>query len=260
MSLIFPRKPQILYAPMLGTFGGGSATGLVRAGAVSPTGPDPFSSFAVSVSGENSLTYTEFDNQTLINNMETGQITGLQYWHRLQLSPTLTGVRRIIFRTKLPESAKNDTDVRQYHYHADVQIAGVIHRSGPATTKYYFTDAQDHGFETIDAFSTGSGSNTQPTTWKSISTTQDTTAGEFCLKVDGAVTSSDQTGRLVVPSPIADGASTLSYMYSETTSPVDFGDSVWMRSPAITINAGDIIEVMMGEDAVAAESFTVEIQ
>jgi len=246
---------------MLGTFGGGSATGLVRVGAVSPTGPDPFSSFAVSVSGINSLTYTEFDNQTLINNTETGQITGLQYWHRLQLSPTLTGVRRIIFRTKLPESAKNDTDERREQYNADVQIAGVIHRSDSTTTQYYFTDAQDHGFETIDTFSTGSGSNTQPTTWKSISTTQDPAeGGEFGLKVDGAVTVSDATGRLVVPSPIADGASTLSYMYSETSNPVEFGDSVWMRSPAITINAGDIIEVLMGEDAVAAESFTVEIQ
>lgn len=258
MSFMIPKK-QPLYAPMLASFGGGS----VRGFGVGPTGAaavSPFSTFAVTSSGSNTVTYNDFNNPDLISNTEGGFVTDTQYWHRLQLTPNLTGSRRLIFRTQLPATPKDTSDYRNDAFNGDVQIAGIVHLSGSTTTEYYFTDARDHGFETIDIFTSGSGSNSQPTSWSSISSGAIPSAGKFGLTFDGASTGSTQTGRLTPPSPVADGASVLSFMYSETSSPVAFGDSIWMRSPTITIAAGDIIEVLMGEDAVAVESFTVFVE
>ena len=227
---------------------------------IAPTGPDPFSNFAITSSGTDTVSYSDFNNPDLIANAVGDFITDTQYWHRLRLRPNLTGSRRLIFRTQLPATPKDSVDIRKEFYNADVQIAGVIHRSGTTTTEYYFTDARDHGFESITSFTTGAGSNTQPTSWSSISTTAIPNDGKFGLNFNGAATGSTLTARLTPPSPVADGASTLSFMYSETSSPVAFGDSVWMRSPAITIATGDIIEILMGEDAVSAESFTVFVE
>lgn len=222
-------------------------------------GPDPFSSFPVSASGSNSVAYSDFDDPTLISTTTGNSITDTQYWHRLQLTPTLLGQRRLIFKLQLPTVVKASADTRQFPYNSDVQIAGVIHRSGPTTTEYYFTEARDHGFETSSTFTTGASTSSQPTSWSAISTTATPTEGKFGLSYSGGNSPSTSTGRLVPPSPISSGASTLSFMYPEMSGTA-FGDIVWMRSPTITIAEGDIIEVLMGEDAVAAQSFLVTVQ
>ena len=58
--MIFPKKPQLLYAPMLATFGGGSANGFRSAAAASPV-----FGYAVAKSTNGANGITHFDPETM---------------------------------------------------------------------------------------------------------------------------------------------------------------------------------------------------
>lgn len=247
---------ELLYQYLNGEF---KAIGLVQLGS-GPTGPDPFSSFSVEATGDDSVFLYPFDNAYLVGSNDAASITDPQYWKRLQLTPTLTGTRRLIFRVQLPISGTQPDGNPSVTYNADVQIAGVIHRSGAFTTEYYFTNNRNHGFQSASEFTSGGASGSQPSNYVDILTTNNPGGGKFGLQVGGGPTGTPRTGRLRPPSPVSTGASVLSYMYSESSSPVNWSDTIWMRSPYISIAEGDIIEILAGEDAVSAQFLNVFVE
>lgn len=246
--------------PLLGTFGAGSKRSFAAGEEIIL--PDDLgindlslSTFPIAQTATNTLTYT-IDNPDFYTTRGATPITDTQYWKRLQLTPSLTGTRRIYFKTQLPSTLKANPPVANNNiFYGDVQVAAVeIFPSGGGTsTQYRFTEARRHLFE--QSVSTQADSS-QPVSWKVIPNDANPGGGFFGLKFEGGITGSTETGRLVPPFT----GTVLSYMYSETSSPVAEGWSIWMRSPEITINSGDSISVLMGEDAIAAESFTISVQ
>jgi hypothetical protein len=170
---------------------------------------------------------------------------------------------------KLPSVAKDTGDNRKDFFNADVQILGMVHEKISGTYDHYlFSENNDHGFEALSTFTSGSTPSSTPTggSWASISTTTNPNGGFFGLKVGGGITTSTLTGRLVPPYSSLVGPTSVtnpsipSYMYAETSAPVAFGDNLWMRSPTLNMSVGDYIWVVYGVDAVAAESLTISIE
>ena len=79
--MIFPKKPEILYAPMLATFGGGSANGFRSSGG-GPSDPYPF------VFTTNA---TVKYNQSSFHNVSQSSISGYNGYEYPNLAPTITG-------------------------------------------------------------------------------------------------------------------------------------------------------------------------
>ena len=208
-----------------------------------------------------------FDDGELING--TANMSGTGKWIRVKMRSSVNSTRRVVFRLKLPDVAKNASDARNIAYNADLQILGMVHEKvSGANDHYLFSENNTHGFETTQSFVTGSTPEIYPWVagWVPINTTGNPSGGLWGLKTDGGETGSTLTGRLVPPYSSLAGPtfvtnpSISSYVYSETSSPVAFGDYLWMRSPNITMSVGDYIWVVYGTDAVAAESLALGIQ
>ncbi len=75
----------------------------------------------------------------------------------------------------------------------------------------------------------------------------------------GGITSSTATGRLRPRPPAVTGATIESYLYSETSSTMTFGDTCWGRSGSLNLSDGDIIELLVGIDAPTVDTFTAYV-
>lgn len=180
------------------------------------------------------------------------QISGDQYWRTIIITPSATGTFRLYMRIELIPTA--GVAPRNSAFNGDLQVAGV----DVAGTLYKFTDAQTHNYEAASSFATGDLS--EPTSWTAIANNADPSGGLFGLKFAGGATGSTRTGRLIPPSFIASGATTLSYAFFETSSPVAFGDYLWARSPAYSLTAGDEIRIYYGTDCPTVNRFFVELK
>lgn len=197
------------------------------------------------------ISYTNFRNTPTLNSDVNNSIFTNQFWHRVAMQAPSSGSKRILIEMRInPISLQGTGAADQYYYSSDLQIAGMVHRTIAGVTEYYFTENRDHGFlsagwaetDTPPAASAGTA----------ISTTAVPAAGEWGLKVDGGPTASITTGRLVPPAPVSTGATVLSYLYPEASS-TNWDARIWAYSPVLSIQAGDVIEFLIGEDAISAQ-------
>lgn len=228
----------------------------------SPVGDIENSNRFTLVSGTNSVTFSDFNNNGANGIFDHGSvaITGDNYWKLLKLSPTtLIGQNvRLLFKTVVLSASPGPGELADQTYNADVQIA--LFENASLGIKS-FQGGTMHGFQKADTFTSGSSSS-QPSSWADI-TNANTPAsgfwGSMTTDSTGGLTGSSDTGRLVPPETAGIGGSNgLNFLYSESSSPVVFGDTIWGRSHPFQ-NDGSPVYLLVGTDAASAASFTVSI-
>ncbi len=150
--MILPKKPQILYAPMLATFGGGSARGFGRGIDTGPSMPEGLSSSLFNVYGNNAV----WTQRTIDVSDYVGHTIRLVFKHQVASSGTV--------------------------YRADLQLDEITVNG----STYTFENTGDlTGWQTSTS---GSYSNYIDVQWSSLLTS--TTAERWCRDSGGTASGS----------------------------------------------------------------------
>jgi len=176
-----------------------------------------------------------------------------------------SGTKKVYFKNTVGPSgtpaSKNEAWNQNNAFYSDVQFFAADHRraNGEMVTSYRVDDNLSDGnplsssWETTTIFTSGSMDTLDPTwSWNSI-----VSANINGTWKRGTVPSgSSTTGRLnnpLLPSQTSAGL----HFFAESSSPVTYEDSIWMRTEELSVQNGDFFDVLLGTDAQAVGSFTI---